>query len=59
MGREGTMAWLEEGLALYDGSFLGGFFLADGPAFEEWALLERERLVRDALRTQKCFRGLQ
>ena len=37
---------------LYKGDFLAGFSLADSPAFEEWALLERERMgrmVTDAL----------
>lgn len=31
-------------VALYRGDFLEGFSLPDAPAFEEWALLERERL---------------
>ena len=30
--------------ALYAGDFLDGFSLRDSPAFEQWALLERERL---------------
>ena len=30
--------------ALYRGDFLGGFYLDGSPAFEQWALLERERL---------------
>jgi predicted ATPase/DNA-binding SARP family transcriptional activator len=43
---------LQEAVSLYQGDFLSGFSLADSPAFEEWALLERERLgrlVTDAL----------
>jgi hypothetical protein len=31
-------------LELYQGDFLEGFYLKDGPGFEEWATLERERL---------------
>jgi DNA-binding SARP family transcriptional activator/predicted ATPase len=31
---------------LYGGDFLAGFSVADAPGFEEWALLERERLRR-------------
>lgn len=31
-------------IAWYDGDFLDGFYLDSSPAFEEWALLERERL---------------
>ena len=30
--------------ALYTGPFLAGFYLDESPAFEQWALLERERL---------------
>ncbi|NJN83224.1 MAG: hypothetical protein HC802_13695 [Caldilineaceae bacterium] len=30
--------------ALYQGPFLAGFYLDESPAFEQWALLERERL---------------
>ena len=33
----------------YQGNFLEGFSLPDSPAFEEWALLEREYLQRQAL----------
>jgi predicted ATPase/DNA-binding SARP family transcriptional activator len=40
---------LEEAMALYRGAFLEGFSLADSPAFEEWAVLERERLSRQAV----------
>ena len=40
---------LEESIALYRGDFLEGFSLPGSPAFEEWALLEREQLQRRAL----------
>jgi WD40 repeat protein/DNA-binding SARP family transcriptional activator len=33
-------------LALYQGDFLAGFSAGDGLAFEEWTLLQRERLGR-------------
>jgi predicted ATPase/DNA-binding SARP family transcriptional activator len=33
-----------DAVALYRGDFLDGFSLPDAPAFEEWALVERERL---------------
>lgn len=36
-------AW-EQALALYQGEFLAGFYLREAPEFEEWALVERERL---------------
>ncbi|NIV34906.1 MAG: AAA family ATPase [Anaerolineae bacterium] len=48
-----TIHQLEEAVELYRGGFLEGFSLAGSPAFEEWALLNREhfhRLVMDALR---------
>jgi predicted ATPase/DNA-binding SARP family transcriptional activator len=35
---------LAQAVALYKGDFLAGFFLDNSPAFEQWALLERERL---------------
>ena len=44
---------LVKAIELYQGVFLEGFSLPDSPAFEQWALLERERLhrlVSDALR---------
>ena len=37
---------LEEATKLYRGAFLEGFSLPDSSAFEEWALVERERLGR-------------
>ena len=35
---------LATAVALYRGDFLSGFYLDGSPAFEQWALLERERL---------------
>lgn len=40
---------LEQAVALYRGDFLAGFSLSDSAAFEEWAVLHRERLHRLAL----------
>ena len=37
---------LEAAVALYRGEFLAGFSIPDSPPFEEWLLLERERLHR-------------
>lgn len=34
----------EAATSLYQGDFLDGFYLDDSPLFEQWALLERERL---------------
>ena len=48
-GSPGSIEWahqLEEAVGLYRGDFLEGFSLADSAAFEDWALLERERLQR-------------
>ncbi|HEX6384298.1 MAG TPA: BTAD domain-containing putative transcriptional regulator, partial [Anaerolineae bacterium] len=44
-----TVPRLERAVALYRGEFLSGFSLADGPAFEEWLLLWRERLHQQML----------
>ena len=35
-------------LALYAGDFLAGFYLADAPRFNEWVVVERETLRRQA-----------
>jgi DNA-binding SARP family transcriptional activator len=40
---------LQQAVELYRGDFLTGFFLNDSPAFEEWLLLRREWLRREAL----------
>lgn len=38
-----------EAIALYQGDFLEGFYLDGSPAFEQWMLMERERLHNLAL----------
>ncbi|NJN98762.1 MAG: AAA family ATPase [Anaerolineales bacterium] len=43
------LAQLQTAVALYRGDFLTDFFLADSAPFEEWALLKREWLRREAL----------
>ena len=37
---------LADAIALYRGEFLAGFAVDGAPAFEEWALVERERFRR-------------
>jgi len=49
-GLTGDPHALHQALQLYRGEFLEGFGLAGAAAFEEWALLERERLRRLAVR---------
>jgi DNA-binding SARP family transcriptional activator len=44
-----TFRQLQEAVELYQGDFLTGFSLPDSAAFEEWALLTREQLRRQAL----------
>lgn len=41
---------LADAIALYRGEFLAGFAVDGAPAFEEWALVERERFRRLAVR---------
>jgi DNA-binding SARP family transcriptional activator/predicted ATPase len=41
-----TIRQLEQAVELYRGDFLEGFSVGDSPAFEEWVLLNRERLRR-------------
>jgi len=40
---------LQRAVKLYRGDLLTGFFLKDSAAFEEWALVTREQLARQAL----------
>src|SRR6187455_1554709 len=40
---------LTHAIALYQGDFLSGFALPDSTSFEEWALIQRERLHQQAL----------
>lgn len=44
-----TNGQLEQATSLYHGDFLADFYLKESPAFEQWALLERERLRTLAL----------
>jgi predicted ATPase/DNA-binding SARP family transcriptional activator len=37
---------VEEAITLYQGDFLGGFFVRGCPGFEDWVSVERERLHR-------------
>lgn len=43
-GLAGDIAALEKAAERYRGEFLEGFYVDDAPEFEEWALVERERL---------------
>ncbi len=40
---------LREMLNLYQGDFLAGFYVRKAPVFEEWALLQRELLQKQAV----------
>lgn len=42
---------LAEAVELYRGDFLHGFLIEDSTAFEEWAIIQREELRRQALTT--------
>jgi predicted ATPase/DNA-binding SARP family transcriptional activator len=41
---QGRLDGLGRAISLYRGDFLEGFLVRDAPAFDEWALVERERL---------------
>lgn len=41
--------WRQQALALYRGDFLDGFYVRDSVAYDEWALLKREGVRRQAL----------
>jgi DNA-binding SARP family transcriptional activator len=53
VGADGAVAraTLREAVALYRGDFLAGFEVSDSPDFEEWMLMQRERLRQMALQT--------
>lgn len=46
---------LRDGLSLFHGRFLEGFFISDSQPFEEWVLLKREQLSREVM---QALRGL-
>jgi WD40 repeat protein/DNA-binding SARP family transcriptional activator len=48
-GLAGEIEMLQAAAGRYAGPFLAGFYLADAPEFEEWLLMERERLRSLAL----------
>jgi adenylate cyclase len=48
---------LAQAIDLYQGDFAEGFYVHQAPAFEEWVLLERERLRLSALRALHVLAG--
>jgi predicted ATPase/DNA-binding SARP family transcriptional activator len=52
------LSGLEEAATLYRGSFLEGFSLKDSPVFEDWSLVTRERLQRQALPAFRQLAGV-
>jgi len=55
----GQTEQLAEVVALYQGDFLEGFFIADAPEFEQWVLVERTRLREMLLQTLDTLAALQ
>ncbi|HOV48557.1 MAG TPA: ABC transporter substrate-binding protein [Anaerolineae bacterium] len=57
----GDLTSLQQATALYRGPLLEGFYLHEAPAFEEWLLVERERLHQAQLqalhRLVQCYAG--
>ena len=43
------MVWIQQAVDLYRTDFLAHFSMGDSPVFEEWMLLKREELRREAL----------
>lgn len=46
---DGSLPKLKSGLSLYRSRFLEGFSLGDCPAFDEWLLLQGERIQREVI----------
>jgi DNA-binding SARP family transcriptional activator len=53
-----SLSDLERAVGLYQGEFLEGFFVGDSVAFEEWVLLKREQLGRQALSALHCLAAM-
>ena len=52
-----NISQLEEAVGLYRGIFLEGFSIADSTAFDEWALLNRERIRRQLIEALQRLTG--
>ncbi|MBK8986387.1 MAG: tetratricopeptide repeat protein [Chloroflexi bacterium] len=53
MGKERTITavnLLSQGLKLYSGEFMAGFSVPDAPRFDDWLVVEQERLRQTAMR---------
>ncbi len=50
---------LAQGLALYSGEFMAGFSLANAPRFNDWLVVEQERLNQMVLRGYRQLAGWQ
>lgn len=53
MDKEGSVtavSLLSQGLKLYSGEFMAGFSLLDAPRFNDWLVVEQERLRQTAMR---------
>lgn len=46
---------LAEAVRHYEGDFLAGFFIKDSPPFEEWMILEQERLREAAIEAHRSL----
>ncbi len=61
-GREMSVAGsnlLAQGLALYSGEFMAGFSLAHAPRFNDWLVVEQERLHQMAMHGYRQLAGWQ
>ncbi len=55
----GDASRLEEGLGLYGGELMGGFYLPDAPRFNDWLTIEQERLRQLAARGYRQLATMQ
>jgi DNA-binding SARP family transcriptional activator len=61
-GKEGSVTavtLLSQGLKLYSGEFMAGFSLPDAPRFNDWLVVEQERLRQTAMRGYRQLTGWQ
>jgi DNA-binding SARP family transcriptional activator/predicted ATPase/Tfp pilus assembly protein PilF len=62
MGKERTITavnLLSQGLKLYSGEFMAGFSVPDAPRFDDWLVVEQERLRQIAMRGYRQLAGWQ
>jgi len=59
VGSQTAVSQLKQGLKLYNGEFMAGFSLPQAPRFNDWLVIEQERLRQIAMRGYRQLASLQ